>query len=267
MAQEDAHFHVFWVYASSVNAFDAEYRKLAKELRLDCSADGMSIADVRDGVKTWFEENDDWIMVVDNADSYSDFFGYENCLENDVIRSALPLQRPGTAMILYTSRHHRGGTELTDAHCLPLDKLSIPDSETLLLNKLGAPIDSSQARELIRAVEHLPMSIAHAAAYIRFTRITVSKYLDRLQGDNGLLEVLDQPFDAGRREARAPRSVVQAWLATFNLLTMQNRLAALFLFIIACLDRQSISMGVLSQATVAPHRISLDHTITLWTER
>ena len=204
---------------------------------------------MRDGVKDWLEENDDWLMVIDNADSYNDLFESGNSLSDDTIKTALPLQRPGSAMILYTSRHARVGTELTESHCLPLGVLSRVDSKNLLRCKLGISVDDEQVHELLEALDYLPMSICHAAAYLTFTKMSINDYLSRIREDEGLLEVLDQTVvDVGRRDAKAPRSVVKAWLATYDLIMKHNELAAHLFCFMACLDRQSISENIILTA-------------------
>jgi hypothetical protein len=63
-------------------------------------------------------------MVIDNADAFDDLFGQTSGEVDDAIVDALLLSRPGTAMILYTSRHARVGMKATEDHCVSLDVLS-----------------------------------------------------------------------------------------------------------------------------------------------
>lgn len=199
-------------------------------------------------MKDWLDENSDWLMVIDNADTYDDFFGHADS-RDDPIRDLLPLPRPGTAMILYTSRHAKIGDELTQAHCLPLGNLSVADSKALLCSKLGSSVNDEAALELLDALEFLPMSIAHAAAYLKFTKVSVHEYIERLQKDEGLLELLDtDDVNVGRRESKAPKSVVQALSVTLDLLLNHNKRAAHLFYIMTCLDRQSIYDAVIGIA-------------------
>ncbi|GAB7331599.1 hypothetical protein MBLNU13_g02977t2 [Cladosporium sp. NU13] len=247
--KEKPQFHIFWTYAASAQSFDNAYAQLARKLRLNCSSPLASKIDVRDGVKDWLEDNSDWLMVIDNADTYDDFFGRADGETYDTINDALPLPRPGSAMIVYTSRHARLAEDLTERHELPIKNLSLNDSKALLCNKLGAPVRDELAAALLQVLEFLPMSIAHAAAYLKFTKISVQQYLDRVKNDDGLLELLDSDsVNVGRRDDKASRSVVKVLLTTFDLLALHNAHAATLLAFMACMDRQSIAVAVVRLA-------------------
>jgi hypothetical protein len=247
--EEKPHFSIFWIYAAAIETFDAGYAEIARKLRLPCSSPGSSKDDVRDGVKDWLEENSDWLMVIDNADTYGDFFGNADHGSYDTIRDALPLPRPGSAMILYTSRHARIGEELTEHHHLQISNLSMDDSRRLLINKLGASVSDERASALLEALEHLPMSIAHAAAYIKFTKISIQQYLSRVKDDANMLDLLgSHHVHVGRRDGKAPRSVVKVILTTLDLLILHNEHAANLLYFMVCLDRQHIPAAIASLA-------------------
>lgn len=150
-------------------------------------------------------------------------------------------------MILYTSRHARIGEELTEHHHLHMGNLSINDSKCLLMNKLGTLISDEHAFALLEALESLPMSIAHAAAYLKFTKISIQQYLGRVENDADLLELLDSHHvHVGRRNSKAPRSVVKVIRTTLDLLVLHNEYAANLMCLMACLDRQGIPVAVLS---------------------
>lgn len=197
---------------------------------------------MRDGVKDWLEDNSDWLMVIDNADTYGDFFEHADVEIHDTIRDALPLPRPGSAMIVYTSRHARIGEELTEHHSLHINNLSTIESKSLLINKLGTLISDEHALALLSFLKYLPMSIAHAAAYLKFTHISIQEYLRRIEHDAGLLELLDSHHvNVGRRHAKAPLSVVKVLLTTLDLLALHKAYAANLLYLMVCLDRQNIA--------------------------
>lgn len=232
-----------------MQAFDDAYAQLARKVRLGCATPSASKTDVRNGVKDWLEDNPDWLMVVDNADTYVDFFGGVDEQTDYTIRNALPLPRPGSAMLVYTSRHARLAEDLTEHHELSIKNLSINDSKTLLYNKLGTLVEDELATTLLEALGYLPMSIAHAAAYLKFTKISIQEYLDRVKNDADLLELLDsQSVNVGRRDDRASRSVVKVLLTTLDLLALHNEHAASLLAFMACMNRQSIAAAVVRLA-------------------
>jgi hypothetical protein len=112
---------------------------------------------------------------------------------------------------------------------------------------MGGNVSMEEANKLLQAIEYLPMTICHAAAYIEFTGISIEAYLSRLETERGLLEVMDrQDVDTGRRDHRAPRSVVKALLVTYDLLERHNKLAAHLFYLFACFDRLAIPASIIS---------------------
>lgn len=157
-------------------------------------------------------------------------------------------------MIIYTSRHARLGRDLTENHVLPIRVLSDKGSIDLLRRKLpeGISVSDEQAFGLLEAFDRLPLSIAHAAGYIRFVQppISVNEYMEELKSDKDLLElppVLDaQKIRVSRRNDQAPKSVVQTLLVTHDLLVKVNSSATNLFYFMACLHGQSISFDILS---------------------
>ncbi|KAI7225144.1 hypothetical protein KC330_g9186 [Hortaea werneckii] len=250
--------HVLWIYAGSVDTFDKEYRRLAVKLKLVLPGEDVDNDQMRDRVKDWLNdsENGRWLMVIDNADSHEVVFAVDELDTGVGIANALPWHRPGDAMILYTSRHADIGQKLADFNTLRLEPLSSEDSEELLRNLSGstvsADLSQEQARRLLEALEYLPLSISHAAGWLRKKRSTVDEYLAFLeQSDDSLLEILSQDMAVGRMDRRhqsAPKSVVKAWLVTFNLLEKHDPAAANLFCLAACLDRHSISLDNFEKA-------------------
>lgn len=247
--EEKPHFSIFWIYAASIQTFDDAYEQLAGRLGLEHLSPGSSRTNLRHGVRNWLDDNPDWLMVIDNADTYGNFFGDSDGGVEGAISDALPLPRPGSAMILYTSRHARIGAELTEHHHLRINNLSPEDSKSLLYKKLVTRISDESAVALLQALEYLPMSIAHAAAYLNFTKISIQEYLRRVENDADFLELLDSNHvNVGRRHAKAPLSVVKVLLTTLDLLTLHNARAANLLYFMVCLDRQNITAATSIQA-------------------
>lgn len=228
-------------------SFDADYRRLAEEIDVDCGA--LNDTAMRNAVRKWLQRNNNWLMVVDNADRREDFDG------EGMLRTALPRCKARSAMIIYTSRSESVAELLTDepSRVLKVDNLTENDSVELLRSKLGqtnnhdTSISNEDALELLHAVEYLPLSISHAAAVIRKTRISIQEYLRRLASDEGLLDLLNRDKRdvlISRRHETAPTSVVKVWWLTFNLLGQEK--ARVLFFAMVCLDRHSISVDSLA---------------------
>jgi hypothetical protein len=242
-------FHVFWINAGSIARFDTDYRRLAKRLNLPCHAVGIDNNDMQDGVKDWLNENENWLMVIDNADRYDDFFATEGNDMDDTIQAALPWPRSRTAMVIYTSRHDRVGAQLTDHNCLRLNVMSKSEGVAMFRSKFEDEATDEEVLRLLVALDFLPLSIAHAVAYLKFAELSIDEYLSEFEtSDEGLLDILGQNIEAGRRDYRAPRSVVKVCQVSFELLWRHNRAAANQFFLMACLERNNIRQDILTAA-------------------
>jgi hypothetical protein len=245
-------FHVFWINAGSIARFDTDYRRLAKRLALPCHAVGIDNDDMRDGVKDWLNVNENWLMVIDNADRYADFFATEEDDVDVTIQAALPWSRSRTAMVIYTSRHDRVGTQLTDQNCLRLDVMSETEGVAMFRSTFANASDDQEILRLLAAVDFLPLSIAHAVAYLRSTNVAIGVYLSRLEAsDDGLLDMLGQDVDVRRRDSKAPRSVVKACQTSLELLSKKNPLAENLFYRMACLERNDIRQEIFSLACIS----------------
>jgi hypothetical protein len=247
----DAHpdFHVFWINAGSIARFDTDYRRLAKKLGLPCHSAGVEDHDMRDGVKDWLDENENWLMVIDNADRYDDFFAAEEDNLHSTIAEVLPWPRVCTALVICTSRHDRVGAQLSGDNCVRLDVMSESEGEAVFRAKFKGKADDEEVLRLLVDLDFLPLSIAHAGAYLEFTKISIDAYLSQLEtSDEGLLDILGQDIEAGRRDSRAPRSVIKACQISLELLWRLNRSAANLFSLMACLERTNIRQEVFSLA-------------------
>ena len=239
-------FHIFWIHAGSKVSFDVDYRNLARKLGLTCHTANIGNNEMRDDVKDWLNGNEKWLMVIDNADQYNDFFAKAENEVEDSIQSALPCTRPCTAMIIYTSRHGRVGADLTDHPCLQLDVLSASDGLAMFRSSFqpsrGISPKDCEVLELLEALDFLPLGIAHAIAYLNFTNVSIAHYVHYIEvSDEKLLARLGQNIKIRRRNLKPPESLVGSWQISFELIRkIDNRTANLFC-LMACLERQSIS--------------------------
>ncbi len=110
--------------------------------------------------------------------------------------------RPRTsAQVLVTSRSAAWGAGVVE---IPLDTWSIDEAAQYLLQESGrTDLDAAAAESIARALGALPLALAHAAAYLRTTRmVTPDRYLERIR----------QHLSGVPRSAEYPRSV----FATFT---------------------------------------------------
>ncbi|KAK2054946.1 purine and uridine phosphorylase [Colletotrichum caudatum] len=174
---------VFWVHASNAQRFRQAYASIAEACdipgRDDPAADTLSL------VKEWLEKeaNGPWLMVVDNADDTNVFFQTQEASQGDArakdtketgkLGRYIPECRRGSVLI--TTRNKQTGLRLAPGKpATKVDRLTGDEADQMLRSMLeesdGDAISAEDASALSFRLEHLPLALAQAAAFIRRTR-------------------------------------------------------------------------------------------------
>lgn len=96
-------------------------------------------------------------------------------------------------------------------------------------------------------LDHLPLALVQAAAFIQENSMAVSEYLQLLDGTDGdFVDLLSQEFETMGWDSETPRAVTQAWMISFEQIQQQNTLASELLLLMAFFDRQAITAEFLS---------------------
>ena len=208
-------------------------------------------------------------MVVDNADDLDMFFPKPIPAATDSdctlpLRNYLPQSSTGSMLI--TTRDERVGTRLAGRHASIVVNPMSPQEAQELLNKWQTePLDGSDlddARNLLDALEYLPLAITQAAAFISENHITLIKYLEMFRkSDSDVQDLLDEEHGDLRRDFQSQNSVIKTWKMSFDLITKRWPRAAEMLSLMAFLDRQGIPESLLRNGS---DRI-IDVTIALGT--
>jgi tetratricopeptide (TPR) repeat protein len=172
---------IWWVRADQPATLLGDYVGLASQAPLAQAgvvhAD-QNLEDQAQAVRGWLEQNDRWLMILDNVD------GIEN------IRELLP--RGGGGAVLVTSR--RDGGWAPAAQTLVLDVLT-PENACALLCRRSAEDDAAAAAELARELGYLPLAIEQAGAFLSQTAgFGLSKYLARFRAKSRDLLARGQAF-------------------------------------------------------------------------
>ena len=243
---------VFWVHASTAERFRQAYAFLAQECRVPGHDDPQT--DVLPLVKTWLQrtEHGRWLMIIDNADDAQLFSRPGN------LGQWIPECPHGA--VLVTTRNKAAGLRLTrGGHLIEVGKMDEGESTQLLREKLKSDgLDAADLSRLASRLEHLPLALAQAAAFIEETIITVDKYLQLLEkGDQHLVDLLTEEFETLGRDSGTPHAVVETWILSFEQIRQQDVLAGELLSLMSLFDRQAIPRKFLSdygerQQTQAP---------------
>ncbi|KAK3307268.1 uncharacterized protein B0T15DRAFT_414325, partial [Chaetomium strumarium] len=246
---------VFWVHASNRERFRQAYASIAQECQVPGFDDPKT--DVLALVKRWLEKKDRgrWLMVIDNADDTQLFFGQQGESENgsasnhgENLGRYLPECSHGA--VLVTTRNKQTGSRLTKGK-RPIEVGRMDDDETAQLIRVrldGVDAASGESLALSARLEHLPLALVQAAAFMQENTIMISQYLRLLdESDQNLVNLLSEEFETDGRDSETPRAVAEAWILSFEQIQRQNGFAGELLSLMSLLDRQAIPLEFLSR--------------------
>lgn len=240
---------VFWVHASTRARFEEAYKDIADRLQLPERSDPKT--NVLRLVSDWLldERNGQWVMVVDNADDLETFGQRDKADVDTQTPLATFLPQSVNGAILVTSRSKDAALRLVGGYNNMKEVLALTEGEglQLLRNKLRHPPAEDSALELLRELDHIPLAITQAAAYIgRRARMTVTRYVEELRKSGEKRESLLR-WDAGelRRDASASSSVVTTWVMSFEQIKKERRSAAELLSLMSFFSPKGIPESTL----------------------
>lgn len=239
--------HIFWVHGGSRSRFEADYRNIARLLDLPGRED--PDVDILRLVTDWLNEeaNGPWMMILDNADDRDLWLGPPK-MPAQTKSACMPLirhlPRYITGGLLITTRDRQLGHQLLEKkqQPLPISRLEPKEAHHLLSVKLpDQQLNSEDIEKLAKELEHLPLAITQAAAYLEQTEISASEYLEIFRaGQSDIPNLLEESIYDPSRDHESSNSVFQTWRLSFEQLTMQSPKAADMLSLMAVLDRQAI---------------------------
>jgi tetratricopeptide (TPR) repeat protein len=249
---------VFWVHASNTARFEESYRNIAERVKMpdwnNPDVNTLRLVDI------WLrdEANGKWLMIVDNADDAT-VFSYPVSTIKKVETSKSPtseatllefLPQSQNGAILVTSRSRDVAFSITgDTRDIirvdPMDKGLAVD---LLRKKLPDNFDENDAKELVHALDYMPLAISQAAAFIsqRAPQTSVSKYLQDIQSsDVDRAKLLSKAVADTRRDGRASNSIITTWQISFENINRERPSAARLLSLMCLFDRQGIPKSLI----------------------
>ncbi|KAF1818247.1 uncharacterized protein K489DRAFT_391284 [Dissoconium aciculare CBS 342.82] len=230
---------VLWIYASSATRFAQSVREIASLGKIR-GRDDVN-ADIYQLLRAWLldSENGHWLVVLDNAD---DIDYLVDRSESGRLIDCIPTC-PHGAMIV-TSRNRRAARRLVEEHdTIDVDRMDEADAMTLVARKLRRITDTAGHRQLVGALEYMPLAITQAAAFLQQSRrkYTIERYmedLERLDASEGAL--LDRDHGDLRRDPDASNSIILTWQISFEHIRRTRRSAADLLSLMCLCDRNSV---------------------------
>ena len=114
---------------------------------------------------------------------------------------------------------------------------------------MASSLEAEAAKDLVQALEHLPLAITHASAYIscRVGRETISTYLKlfRANEENQIHLLNNTEIRDLRRDSSLQHPVMTTWQMCFDQIRETRPKAADLLALMSMFDRQSVSEDLL----------------------
>lgn len=238
------------MHASSAARFDADIRKLACDAAIPGCDDPKS--DVFALVYNWLRDrrNGKLMIVLDNVDN-SDFLfrtpnvNDESGSNKSALRNRMAYLPPcAHGSTLITSRSCAATARLTDkCDVIAVHPMGEATALALLEKKLGQPGATEDTQKLAAALDHMPLALAQAGAYIkqRGSRYSVGRYLARLEkSEKSQTSLLISAGKELRRDEEAQDSIILTWQISFDHIRATRPSAADLLSLMCMYNYQGI---------------------------
>ncbi|KAK6430542.1 hypothetical protein LTR95_013305 [Oleoguttula sp. CCFEE 5521] len=254
---------VFWIYASTAERLQTSVLDNLKQLDLEGLV--KSAEDVFKIFQRWLRDarNGRWLIILDNVDS-ADIL--ETAMVAGDVESILePRSWSGRELldnlatsdhgsILVTTRSRRAAVKVVEFESCIIDVKPMDDAQSMLFlkTKLSGDCSDGEAARLASALDHLPLAMAQAAAYIkaRGGSYTVQQYLDALhKSESSRNKELKRDWADPRRHKEAQNSITLTWQISFEHIRKVRSAAADLLSLMSFFDRQAIPRALIKDMT------------------
>jgi tetratricopeptide (TPR) repeat protein len=233
----DDYQYIFWVRADKREELVTDFATIASLLNLpEKNAQDQTV--IVEAVKHWLETHSGWLLILDNAD--------------DLEMASKFIPPGGKGHLLLTTRAHAMGHL---AQSVEIEKMEPDEGAIFLLRRARiiaqeAPLDTAsttdqaKAREIVQAMDGLPLALDQAGAYIEETRCTLASYLDIYEKQKQRTELLRR---RGGVDPDHPLPVASTWSLSFQKVEQANPAAADLLRLCAFLSPDAIPEEIFTQ--------------------
>lgn len=218
---------IWEINADSAAAVYAGFVEFARIFQIDLPAD-FTEDDLRQAVGAWMREKDRWLILFDNLDN------------EDVISSYIP--NNGTqGHILVTTR----SLDMDFGGHIDLSVFDLGEALCFLDNRLAgcAHLEKDAdalKKDLCLRLGCLPLALEQAAAYIKVTRTSFSRYL-MLLNESGL-EAFEIEPDSFSMPEHYAKSVTTTWEISFNTIALKGAKQLFYLCAYLAPDRIPVKL-------------------------
>jgi tetratricopeptide (TPR) repeat protein len=209
-------------------------------------------------VKTALEKRSNWVMIIDNADDSTLFWGasmatysstssHNNSDDSEGLAKFIP--RGPNGFILYTTRTKEDALRLTgEGRVIKVSEMDEDDLKALLKNKLkNETFSDDELTRLITTLDRLPLAIVQAASFTRHKSWSITQYLANFEAEGSLWSSgpLLHDFRDKTRDYTVSNPVFRTWIITMKQLEEKEPKAADLLRLMSYYNRQNIPHDLL----------------------
>jgi tetratricopeptide (TPR) repeat protein len=236
---------VFWIRADTKLQFLQDYLGVASYLNLNGTED--SPVSTQDVSRCLHDSHfGDWIMIVDNVDDDAIMDREESLVD------LIPTNSKGS--VIFTTRSRRVAASLVPAdNIIRVDDPDSNEARDLFCQEAGlthselCETEQTSVSGLLQSLNHLPLAICHAGAFISGQQIAVSEYFEMLNAGEDAKALLldDESFPQGPVRAKP---VLLTLSISLDRLVKVDTLAGDLLSFIACVSPRKIPKSLLPSA-------------------
>ncbi|CAG8947722.1 unnamed protein product [Penicillium salamii] len=260
---------VFWVHASNEARFEQSFRDIADQVKIPGRQDVK--VNIFKLVENWLRDGKigNWVCILDNIDDDQllcsvPVAGKGDPMSGSTNASTKPLLeyilRSQNGSIIIASRTREVALKMVHhSDLIEVKPMERSGALELLQRNLDQPEESQESRQLVNALESMPLAIIQAASYIRnrAPRCSVSQYLkDFLKGDREATKLLKKEAAHHYRDWEAKNSILVTWQISFDHIRQTNPSATQLLSLMSFFDRQGIPENLLRQQPKANYMSS-----------
>jgi tetratricopeptide (TPR) repeat protein len=230
---------------------------MAKKLAIRPSAEN---EDLKESVRRHLssERAGPWLLVLDNADDLDVLFKSSDKPGGAV--EYLPESEDG--LILFTTRSREVAVSVAGSDVVELHEMDSQEAISFLEKSLirkDLLRDTAAAAELLDELNHLPLAITQAAAYLNTNQVSVAEYLVLLRGtEQDMIGLMSRTFRDSTRYKGSQNAVATTWLVSFDQILKSDSIAADLLSFISRIEPKAIPRSILPNS---PSKEQMVHAI------
>lgn len=246
-----------WVYGGNIARFYQAYKRIAQLLEIPGWDDPEE--SILELVCSYLSSTtSSYLLVIDNADNIEHWWPgkYKSGGSLDDPSKNLSRYLPSgldNSQILITTRDSRVASRLAKGgKPIALQPMSNEEAKSLFLSKLGdhaTEFCDNEICDLLNELDHLPLALSQAAAFIEENNLSIIEYTNALQGADAE-EFLHEELDDNRRDEESVNSVFRTWKLSYDQIKQQKPPAAELISLLVMLDRQSVPRFLLKMPEV-----------------